>query len=113
MKGIKLHATRNHPSASASKRKAPKSRPSVVKKTKRDSLDQTEDSFVSSTSDFELDYGRQEYEYVVLLWKTNQLKLSPDFYSNMLSSELETMLLRNEAMAEKARNASSIIPSLS
>ena len=43
MKGIKLHATRNHPSASASKRKVPKSRPSVAKKTKRDSLDQTED----------------------------------------------------------------------
>ena len=38
MKGIKLHATRNHPPASASKRKAPKSRPSVAKKTKRDSI---------------------------------------------------------------------------
>ena len=51
--------------ASASKRKAPKSRPFVATKRKKYSLDQTEDSIVSSTSKIELDYGLQEYECCV------------------------------------------------
>ena len=91
--------------ASASKRKAPKapkSRPFVAVKRKRYSLDQTDDSIVSSTSDIELDYGLQEYECCVsVTYKSTQAENS------------KYMLFRNEAMAEKSRNSSSLITSLS